>query len=87
MRTSRGGLKDVEVSKLKAAAPCIVVLVIAVTAYALRPSVLFAADEPSQTPDPAQPTDDDRWQFNVAPYLWGASLNGDASRKTSGRRG
>jgi hypothetical protein len=53
-------------------------LVITVLYGGLSTVALHAADEPSPSSGTSpQVTDDERWRFNVAPYLWGASLNGD----------
>jgi hypothetical protein len=55
-----------------------VALAVTTLGYGLSCTLLFAADEPPPSSgDAAQVTADDRWRFNVAPYLWGASLNGD----------
>lgn len=64
--------------------------VIALCSTGFPPLTLHAADEPASSPAepaasagepiPAAPRpylDDDRWHFSVAPYLWGANLNGD----------
>lgn len=49
--------------------------VLAPGAVAIPP--VFAAEVPQQSSTTPMAADDDRWHFNVAPYLWGASLNGD----------
>lgn len=66
-------------AKTKIATPWIVALVMATLDQGLRPALLFAADQTPQSPVAVKPAGDDRWQFNIAPYLWGAGLNGDVT--------
>ena len=66
-------------SKLKIATPWTVALVLATLDHGLRPATVVAGEQTLGPQDAAASADNDRWRFTVAPYIWGAGLNGDVT--------
>jgi hypothetical protein len=62
---------------LKLATPWILAIAAATLGQHLRPAPVLAAEQPPPPPAAVDPAEDDRWRFTVAPYVWGAGLNGD----------
>lgn len=65
--------------KLKIATPGIVALVLAMIGHGARPALVFAAERAPGSPAAVTPADNDQWRFAVAPYIWGAGLDGDVT--------
>jgi hypothetical protein len=73
------GRKPSVTLKLKIAAPGIVALVLATLDHGVRPALVFAAEQTPGSPGAVIPAKNDQWRFAVAPYIWGAGLNGDVT--------
>lgn len=65
--------------KPKIATPWTIALVMATLGQGVRPALVCAAEETPRSPVAVNRADNEGWQFTVAPYLWGASLNGDVT--------
>lgn len=66
-------------SKLKIATPWTAALVLATLGQGLGPGVVLAGEKTPEPQDMVTSADNDRWRFTVAPYIWGAAINGDVT--------